>query len=382
MKRFKAILLSMAIASTAMAQEYITDGYYRVQNEVTQRYIRVVDNHGAVNIGKTTADMGALKTVLGYDRVISDPGTIIHITTLDKSKHSYNLGAQGTTVYNIIQYFVRLSWDWEHPYCYEAYGESNGMVKYICDNDNSVYDLDEEEYWYGDVNTTLLRNKWWYLRPLDATSENSFLGITPEVEVNGKYYKTFYADFPFNFASTGMKAFYVKTVDEKHGFAVTKDVTTNVPKATPVIIECSSNDPYSNRLNIGVEAAGSLSDNKLKGNYFFNPSTNVNHRNVLAYDPTTMRVLGTNENGELAFVQAADQEFIPANTAYITVSANAPAVLTIIDENAGVEGIRIDQTTSYDVYTLQGQKVRSKVTSMEGLSKGVYIRNGQKVLVK
>ena len=35
-----------------------------------------------------------------------------------------------------------------------------------------------------------------------------------------------------------------------------------------------------------------------------------------------------------------------------------------------------------DVYNLQGQKVRSGVSSLAGLPKGVYIINGSKVVVK
>ena len=106
MKRITTFLLTVAFASIAIAQEYANDGYYRVQNQSTSRYIRVVDNKGSVNIGKTEADMGALKTILGFNNVVSDPSSIIHITQLDRRKHSYNLGCQGTTVFDIINYFV------------------------------------------------------------------------------------------------------------------------------------------------------------------------------------------------------------------------------------------------------------------------------------
>ena len=36
----------------------------------------------------------------------------------------------------------------------------------------------------------------------------------------------------------------------------------------------------------------------------------------------------------------------------------------------------------FDVFTLNGQKVRSQVTSLEGLSKGIYIIEGRKVVIK
>jgi hypothetical protein len=42
-----------------------------------------------------------------------------------------------------------------------------------------------------------------------------------------------------------------------------------------------------------------------------------------------MRVLGTASDGSLAFVKATNLQYIPANTAYITVSASAPDVLKV-----------------------------------------------------
>jgi len=54
-------------------------------------------------------------------------------------------------------------------------------------------------------------------------------------------------------------------------------------------------------------------------------------------------------------------------------------VLTII-ESTGIGEISV--TSPADVYTLQGHKVRTKVTTLEGLPKGVYVINGKKVVVK
>lgn len=51
-----------------------------------------------------------------------------------------------------------------------------------------------------------------------------------------------------------------------------------------------------------------------------------------------------------------------------------------ITEADGILGISVEH--SADVYDLQGNKVRSKMTTLKDLSKGVYIINGRKVLVK
>ena len=54
-------------------------------------------------------------------------------------------------------------------------------------------------------------------------------------------------------------------------------------------------------------------------------------------------------------------------------------VLTII-ESTGIGEISV--TSPADVYTLQGHKVRTKATMLDGLPKGVYVVNGKKVVVK
>lgn len=51
-----------------------------------------------------------------------------------------------------------------------------------------------------------------------------------------------------------------------------------------------------------------------------------------------------------------------------------------ITEASGILGISVDNPM--DIYDLQGNKVRYRATSLEGLPKGVYIINGRKVIVK
>jgi hypothetical protein len=53
---------------------------------------------------------------------------------------------------------------------------------------------------------------------------------------------------------------------------------------------------------------------------------------------------------------------------------------TGIDAINGIDGSQEGQ--AFDVFDLRGNKVRSDVTNLSGLSKGVYIVNGKKVMVK
>ncbi|WP_231480241.1 leucine-rich repeat domain-containing protein [Prevotella sp. P6B4] len=47
-----------------------------------------------------------------------------------------------------------------------------------------------------------------------------------------------------------------------------------------------------------------------------------------------------------------------------------------------INGIVISEGTPFDVYDMQGRKVKSKVTTLKGLPSGVYIVNGKKFMVK
>lgn len=48
----------------------------------------------------------------------------------------------------------------------------------------------------------------------------------------------------------------------------------------------------------------------------------------------------------------------------------------------GISGVIKTEDEPFDIYNLQGQKVKSKVTSLEGLPRGIYIINGKKIAVK
>ena len=54
--------------------------------------------------------------------------------------------------------------------------------------------------------------------------------------------------------------------------------------------------------------------------------------------------------------------------------------LTITPNSTGI--IEISAENPVDVYNMQGNKVRSKATTLSGLPKGIYIVNGRKVIVK
>lgn len=321
-------LLIAAVCTLSASAQLTGDGYYRAQSSEQQRYINVMDNRGSVNLATTDADMGALCTRLGFENIVSDPASIIYIK---KMTTGYDFQSQGTGVYSIISYEVKLSDMGDNKYWCSA--SHAGMTKYLADEIINFMSTDEEKEkgkLVTNVNPGTAYEKYldWNIIPVSA--EGSYFGLQPSVAVGDSYYQTFYAAFPFTFYSEGMTAYYVSEIREAAGKVIIKEITGGVPSSTPVIVKCSAQEAASNKLNVGASASGTASGNKLTGVYFCNPDAGEKHTNVVAFDPITMRVLGKAEDGSLAFVNNVELAYIPANTAYITVSASAPAVMKVV----------------------------------------------------
>ena len=323
MKRIQLLLLTLIFTLAAQAQ--IANGYYRVKSSKQERYARVLDNRGSINLQTTDADMGALCTQRSWDIVVSDPGSVIYIK---KMTEGYDLQSQGTGSYSIISYEVRAKDMGDGKYW--CYASKAGMVKYLAD-EQITFLSSEEEKERGCLVTNIGPSQGEYLDwdviPVSSTGDNYF-GLAPTVSARGSYYQTFYAAFPFTFSSAGMEAYYVDGINESTGKVHIKEITGGVPASTPVIVKCSAQNAAGNKLNVGASTSGSASGNKLTGVYFCYPDAG-NHTNVKVYDPATMRVLGTASDGSLAFVKDTNLKYIPSNTAYITVSTSAPDVLKV-----------------------------------------------------
>lgn len=326
MKKVGLLLFAATFVATAFAQ-LKGDGYYRVQSAKQGRYISVIDNRGSVDVSTTSADLAALRSVFGFERVVSDPSSIIYIK---KMSSGYDLQTQGTGSYSIISYEIKIT-DLGDG-CYWASASKSGMTKYLMDEQISwMWSEDDPRRIIGQlttVGTPTGTEADWYIKPVTTTDDNYF-GFTPDISVNSSYYQTFYAAFPFTFSSTGMQAYTVTKVDPTKSAVVISELTAGVPSATPVIVKCSSANPSGNKVNVGAAVSTTVNGNQLKGVYFCNDVADTRHRNVVAYDAATMRVLGKAADGSLAFVKQADLAYIPANTAYIQVPAGAPDELKV-----------------------------------------------------
>lgn len=339
MNRITTLLFAAVCTLSAYAQ-LNGNGYYRAQSSEQGRYIKVIDDRGSVDLTATTADMEALRTCASFENVVSDPASIIYIK---KMNTGYDFRSQGTGSYQIISYEVNLKDMGDNKYW--CYASNAGLTKYLADQlinyEMLPYLTEEEKEEYlnnGHLVTNISPNvdggKWldWNINPV-KDAEGFYFGLKPNVAASDGYYQTFYAAFPFTFLSEGMSAWYVSKINETTGKVIISEVTGGVPTSTPVIIKCSSQSAASNKLNVGASTSGIAAGNLLTGVYFCNPDAGPTHTNVVPFDPTTMRVLGTTADGSLAFVNNVDLAYIPANTAYITVSASAPAVMLVTDQD-------------------------------------------------
>ncbi len=326
MKNFFLTLCAFILSLNAMAQ-LSGDGYYRIKNVGSQRYLYVTDNKGSINASSASADLGAVKLYRDFSNAVSDPATILYIK---QSSGGYRFEAQGTDSHEIIGYDLLISAQSDGTY--KAYQQQSFLRMFLCDA--RVENTAEGVLSTKDMSSSPTYQKW-NITPVSTDGE--YFGITPEVSYGSAYYGTLYASFPYTFASSGMTAYYVSVVE--NGVAVIAPVAGNaVPAGMPVVVKVSSTDPANNKLNIAANSATAPGDNKLGGVYFCN--TSKAHNNVVAYDANTMRVLGLTSTGKLGFIKATDDMLVydknkkyyclPANKAYLVVPAGMPDELEVM----------------------------------------------------
>jgi len=361
MKRYFSIL-SLCLGMTPAFAQIVGDGYYRVMNQGTNRYVYVLDNSGSIDYLNQSADMGAIELWRDCETKnrLTDPATVIYYDQMqvsdDETEQTGDLSVQGTSVHGIIGYYVHIKGS-NAANTYQVYASSKGVTLYLDDETTTTR---KDEGVVGTNRSGVYR--MWKVYPLNDTEE--YLAIEPTVAAGGKYYAPYYVSFPFNFYSEGMKAYYISRIDKEHGLAIKAEVTGTVPAAAPVFVECASADYTNNRITPVATPTTSYSlpsANVLKGVYFSNAYRSKSSDSKTKYDKNTMRVLGLTSEGKLGFVTAtaeqlnyfsnlvgtvADPYYLKANQAYLTVESGSPAEFTIVDEDEYSEMVGIESILS------------------------------------
>lgn len=379
MKLLPIILSLCCVSAAASAADLPENGYYRAYNHMSSRYVYVLDDKGKIDMGATSAELNAIELWKGYDKTISDPATVLNFKHI--SDKQYDVTSQGTGIHKIIDYYVSIRAVSSPADTYLLYATNSGMTKYLCDGERV---LDHENGMLSDSG----EGKWryWTLERISSDSDRYF-GVNPDIDCKDGLYASFFAEFPFSFASSGMKAVYVTDVDPVYGIAVVSETDGAVPGATPVVIRCGATSPSGNRLDIGTTSgAASFAGNLLKGAYFCNDR--YRHVNRVANDKATMRVPGVLPDGSFGFVTSTD-EYMPRNKAYLTVPAGTPETLRAMSAEeysefikAGVTDITVDAANgSTAIYNMMGVKVGESREDASRLPAGLYIIGGRKVYI-
>lgn len=397
MKRlFISLLLATFGLTATFAQNgtgFVSSGYYRVCNLITKRYIYVTDNKDYYDMSHDIGDFQAIQLWKDINRTVSDPASVIYIQQV--SNNYFDLKAQGTGVHALTGYYVGVQKQTNGTYEVSASVTKAGLevTKYLSDDEQGSYAQ-------GKMGTNGKGNyRKWIVDKIETNHATNYFGITPTIELNGKYYQPFYAAFPFKAVSPDMHIYYIS--DDIGELALLEEIEGEVPASTPVIIECASTDPSQNRLELLASSSAKVTNNKLSGAYFRNGSRPQASTDAYTqFDPATMRVFSVS-NGKLVLTNNAPERLIetkvvdwsdpfytkikikclPANTSYFKVSPETPDEIALTSDPTAISNISVsdNETSAKGVYTLSGAQLRTD-NSLDGLPAGLYIVGGKKVV--
>ena len=236
----------------------------------------------------------------------------------------------------------------------------------------------------------------WILEKVDDTN---YFGVKPSTNMrgrDGKYYTTLYVDFPFQIKGD-VKAYTIEGVEAKNAdgyyFAKVKKLAQQgdvVPAQTAVVLECNSTNPADNQLLPTGDETPETSNNRLCGTFFgeaINGLTvkdgtgaerNVTRDNIRAFNINT-----ADSRNPIGFYKLNNTvTTIPGNKAFLVLTnAEAQAKGFVLEfEDGGTTGIETIENSRHSTedgvyYDLQGRRV-------ENPTRGVYIVNGKKVVIK
>ena len=234
---------------------------------------------------------------------------------------------------------------------------------------------------------------------LEKVDDINYFGVKPSANMkgrDGKYYTTLYVDFPFKIVGD-VKAYTIEGVDAKNAdgyyFARVKKLAQQgdvVPAQTAVVLECNSANPVDNQLLPTGDEKPKTSNNRLCGTFFggaINGLTvkdgagndyNVTHDNIRAFNINT-----ADSRNPIGFYKVkSNVTNIPGNKAFLVLTSTEAQAKSFVLEfedggTTGIETIENSKNSTDDgvYYDLQGRRV-------ENPTRGIYIVNGKKVVIK
>ena len=252
------------------------------------------------------------------------------------------------------------------------------------------------DQWFGAELPVVEDAAMWILEKVDDTN---YFGVKPSTNMrgrDGKYYTTLYVDFPFQIKGD-VKAYTIEGVEAKNAdgyyFARVKKLAQQgdvVPAQTAVVLECNSTNPADNQLLPTGDEKPKTSNNRLCGTFFggsINGLTvkdgagndyNVTHDNIRAFNINT-----ADSRNPIGFYKVKNNVTnIPGNKAFLVLTSTEAQAKSFVLEfedggTTGIETIENSKNSTDDgvYYDLQGRRV-------ENPTRGIYIVNGKKVVIK
>ena len=272
-----------------------------------------------------------------------------------------------------------------------AHNEYDGTeAKFDFVNNNT-----NDQYWGPELPVTKDAAMW----ILEEVNNTNYFAVKPSANMrgrDGKYYTTLYVDFPFKIVGD-VKAYTIEGVDAKNAqgyyFAKVKELAQQgdvVPAQTAVVLECNSTNPADNQLLPTGDEKPKTSNNRLCGTFFggsINGMTvkdgagndyNVTHDNIRAFNINT-----ADSRNPIGFYKVkSNVTNIPGNKAFLVLTSTEAQAKSFVLEfedggTTGIETIENSQKSTEDsvYYDLQGRRV-------ENPTRGIYIVNGKKVVIK
>ena len=217
--------------------------------------------------------------------------------------------------------------------------------------------------------------KVWIMKPVGGSSFDSNtpfdLTVYPTSvsgTMNGYGWSTFSSNCPLDFTNvSGINAAYIVTGNE--GTTINKTAVTKVPANTGLLLKGTINGAYT--IPVTLDETDNVSGNKLvpvPSETIVSAATDAN---------TTNYVLSV-QNEKVVFASiGTTSATVPAGRAYLTLTSVAAPWFSLDGGDAtGINEVRGNMDDVRDVfYDLSGRRV-------ENPTKGVYIVNGRKVVIK
>ena len=240
---------------------------------------------------------------------------------------------------------------------------------YICENEqgelyvagfNSLSGTFGEEGAFDAINPEEIV---WIMQPVDDVNPLMVEMDEQLIDADANYYTTMFTEFPYELKN-GVEAYYIDAVNE--GVAHLTQIEGKVPAMTGVILRSKSAAAVSNTVIPVDEEVAAIEGNLLKGT-------------CLPMEAENVSVMKLAAEGETANIVMGKANAVEANQCYIDTPEDGSNVIIAAAGEVPADPTAIQTATiarqASPIYDLQGRRVMNP-------TKGLYIQNGKKAIVK